>query len=352
MSNWYASLEAVKRAGNIVGDDRDAQVGSTIEAASREFDRSTRRYFIPRTETRLYRWTNRSGIGRVLWLDQGLISITTLQTKAQNSSPTTIAAADFFLEPNNSGPPYNRIEIDISSTSAFEAGDTPQRSISVLGSWGYKADTLSTGTVSSGLAASSTSTSMVCSNASLIDVGETLLIESEQIFISDRSFAALGSVLINDASVTKAKDNNTITLDGSHGVLQGEVVRLESEQMLVQRVSGNDIIVIRAYNGSLLAAHANDTAVHINRTLAIERGINGTTAATHANATAISKYEPPSDVVRLILAQALATYAQNGAQWSRSVGTGDGAQEFTSKDLASLEKRTVAFYKRSREAAI
>ena len=352
MSNWYTSRETVKRAGNLIGDDQNSAVDRQIEAASREFDRSTRRYFIPRTEARTYRWPNRRGVGRVLWLDQGLISVTTLKTQAQNTSPTTVSASDFFLEPNNSGPPYNRIEIDLSSTAAFEAGDTPQRSIEVTGSWGYTANTRSVGTVASGLSSDATVTEFVCSNASVIDVGDTLLIENEQIFVSDRSFAALGSVLVNDASITSSMSDNTITLDGSHGVVAGEIIRLDAEEILVRSVATNVITVERAYNGTLLAAHSNDTAVNISRTLTIERGVNGTTAATHANATAISKYEPPSDISRLIIAQSLAMFSQEGAHYGRTVGIGDGAAQFDSKDLASLEKRTSAFYRRSRQAAI
>ena len=110
MANWYTTLESVKRAGNIYGTSKDAQLGRIIESVSRQIDNTTRRFFIPKTETRLYRWSpEQPSRSYILWLDQGLISVTTLQTKAQDSSPTTVSSSDYFLEPNNDGPPYNRI---------------------------------------------------------------------------------------------------------------------------------------------------------------------------------------------------------------------------------------------------
>lgn len=352
MSNWYTTREAVKRAGRINGVLSDLRIDRIIESCSRQIDLSTRRFFIPKTETRLFRWPPRqTSLLTVLWLDQDLLSVTTLQSEAQNTSPTTIASSDYFLEPNNQGPPYDRIEIDLSSTAAYQAGDSPQRSISVAGSWGYTSNTRSGGTVASGLDSDATATTMVCSNAGLIGVGDTLLIQSEQLFVSERDFAARGSILLNGA-LTSNQSNVTVTVDGSHGIVAGETIRVESEQMYVVSVATNDLTVIRAYNGSVLAAHNDDTAVHINRTLTVERGVNGTTAAVHADATAITPYEPPLDIQSLCLGETLAMFAQEEAQWGRAVGPGDSAREFTTLDLAARKHRTVGYYSRVRVATV
>lgn len=350
MGNWYCSREAVKLAGNISGDDRHRQIDPLIEAGSREFDRLTRRFYIPRTETRKYTWPNRRGSGLVLYLDQDLISVTTLQTKAEDATPTTISSDDFFVEPVNFGPPFDRVEIDLSSAAAFEAGATRQRSISIEGSWGFGEDTKSTGTIDDSGGISDSDTALIISDASLIEVGFTLLIESEQVFVSNRSFAALGSILIDGVLTANMAEN--VTADSSHGILGGEVIRVDSEQMLVLSVSGTTLTVIRGYNGSILASHSNDTAIHINRTLSIERGANGTTAAAHDDSKAISAYEPPFDVVRLVLGEVLASYAQQGALYGRSVGTGEGATEFASRDLSAIRSQTIKRYRRVREAAI
>ena len=105
MPNFLCTREQLKRAGSISGVDSDAQVDRLIESASRDIDTLTRRIFIPKTQTRNYRWPTRQGSNFTLWLDFDLISVTTLQTKAQNSTPTTISSSDFFLEPDNFTPP-------------------------------------------------------------------------------------------------------------------------------------------------------------------------------------------------------------------------------------------------------
>ena len=354
MANLYCSLEQVKRAIGIDGRSRNPVVMRLIESNSRRIDQITRRIFIPKTQTRTYRWPPRQiGLGYVLWLDFDLISVTTLQTKAQDTTPTTVVAADYFLEPANFAPPYDRIEIDQSSNAVFEGGDTAQRSISVAGSWGYKDDKRSSGTVSSGLASDATVTSMVCSNASLIDVGNTLLIQSEQVFVSDRDFAALGTILLNmTGNLASDKATVTVTVDATHGIVAGEVIRIDSELMYVESVSTNDLTVIRAYDGSVLASHNDNTAIHINRTLTIERGINGTTAATHANATAIDVFEPPFDINEWCIAETIAAYQQERSAWGRTIGQGDGAIEFGGRDLANLRKDMAWRYQRVRSGVI
>jgi len=352
MANWYTTLEAVKRQGRIPTIENDVVLGELIESHSRTIDRELQRRFIPLTATRLYRWPQTNGRSGKVYLDADLLAVTTLQTKAQDTSPTTISSADFFLEPNND-PPYYKIEIDLSSASSFEAGNaTSQRSISVAGRWGFSEDTQSTGTVASGLSSDATATEFVCSNGHLIGVGDTLLIESEQVFVSAKDAAALGSVLVNDASITAAIDDTVITLDGSHGVLANEVIRLDTEHLKVLSVSGNNITVIRAYDGTTLATHNDDTAVHVFRTLTIERGANGTTAATHANATAISRYVPPIDITQLCIANVLASYAHGPGFMGRNIGGGESQTTFQKTEIDQLRKDTETRYRRRRWVAV
>ncbi len=321
-------------------------------------DDATRRFFIPKTETRLYRWPQRQpgstayGTSYVLWLDQGLISVTTLQTKAQDTSPTTVAATDYFLEPANQGPPYDRVEIDLSSTASFESGDTPQRSISIAGSWGYTATTRSGGTVSSGLASDATATSFVSSSGVLVEVGHTLLIESEQVFVSGVTNAAEPNNDLLNGALTKDMSVTTVTVDDGTRYTVGEVILVEAEKMLIESISGNNLTVERGHDGTEVAAHIDDTAVQVNRTFTIERGVNGTTAATHANATAVSVYEVPFDVNTLAIAEAIAAIAQESSGWGRIVGTGEGGTELSGRTLSDFRKRVVDQYKRTRIAKI
>ena len=144
----------------------------------------------------------------------------------------------------------------------------------------------------------------------------------------------------------------TVTLDGSHGIVAGEVIRLDSEQMYVVSVSTNDLTVIRAWDGSVLASHNDDVAIHVNRTLTIERGLNGTTAGSHSDSATITRYLPDADVARWCLAEALSTYHQQHSGWGRSVGTGEGAQPLDGNDLSQLRTSMVGYYRRTREAVV
>jgi hypothetical protein len=352
MANWYATRDQVKRAGGLFGSDRHPIIDRTIEAVSDAISRQTRRNFIPKTATKLFRWPQRfSTNSTTLWLSDDLLSITTLKTQAQNTSPTTISSSDYFIEPNEYGPPYDRIEIDESSTASFESGDTQQRSISVLGSWGYSDNTSSAGTVVSGLSSDSAATSMVISDGALIDVGHTLLIESEQIFVTGVTSAAEPNSDLLDGALT-ADRSETVTVDSGSRYTVDEVILVDAEQMLITGISGNVLTVIRAYNSTTLAAHSNNQAVHVFRTLTIERGVNGTTAATHANSTAISKYVPEYAIQELTIAMVLAQLAQEGSSWGRQVGQGDGAFEFSGRSFNRYVDTTMHSWQRPREAAV
>jgi hypothetical protein len=345
MANWLIGRRAVKGATSISGEAQNARIDRIIEAASRGIERHTRRYFIPRTETRLYRWPPlETAPSDIIYLDQDLISVTTLKTKAQDATPTTIASSDYFTEPNNTGPPYDRIEIDASSTAAFEAGDTSQRSIEIVGSWGYSSDTLSAGSIDDSGGIDATETTVVISDSSLVDVGDTMLIESEQIFVADVTSAALGSILLNDGSVTASQSDKTVTVDGSHGLNVGETILVDSERMFIEDISTNNLTVVRGYDGSTLAAHNDDAAVHVFRTLTVERGVNGTTGATHSNSTAISVYEPPFDIRQLTLAESIAAYSQELDGWAAGASA--------NRNLVELRAEVLGGYRRMREAAI
>lgn len=348
MPRLYSTREAVKSGAGITGAQLNTIVDRKVRAASASIEKTLRRTFIPETSTRLYRWPplNRPGRRYIFELNHDLISLTTLKTKAQDSSPTTIAATDYFLEPQDTGPPYYRIEIDLSSSAAFEGGDTPQRSISILGRWGYSEDTEVAGTITSGLSSSSTATSMVCSDASKIDVGDTLLIETESILVTERTNAQAPSSQTLDGALTKDQSEVSITVDSGAQFGAREVILVDSERMYISSISGNVLTVIRSWDGSALAAHDDNTAVHVFRTLTIVRGQNGTTSATHADSTAISRYTPPADIFDLCNAMAIAAVHQERAGYARSIGSGDSTEEFKGVAVGDLWKQAKSLYQR------
>jgi len=338
MSNWLVTREQVKRAARQYGataipDERNRVIDQMCESSSRSVERASHRFYIPRVATRLYRWPQWTrGYTWQLLLDQDLLSVSSLQSAAQNSTPTPLT--HYFLEPQSSGPPYGFIEVDLSSSDTFSAGNTPQRSISVTGTWGYSADTQSSGTVASGLASSTTATSFVCSDASKIDVGDTLLIDSEQLFVSERAPVTTTATLNGALAATKSLVSVTVS-DGTK-VNAGEIILVDSERMFVRDVVGNVLTVERDWDGTLLASHLTAATVYAYRTLTIERGVNGTTAATHANAATVARYIPYGEAARLALADAISNLAQTDAAFGRMIGQGDGAREYTGTGVKEL----------------
>lgn len=342
MPNLYSGLEVVKRAAGITGSDRDVILLGHIEAASREADNLTNRRFIPITAVRRYSWAQPdSRTAYELFLDDDLLTVTTLSKEGDDA--VAIASTDYFLEPGNFGPPYSWVEIDLASTAFFAAKDTHQRQIRITGSWGYSSATVAAGTLA---VAQTDATGTVCtlSDSSLVDVGETILIGTEQQYVSAKALldttANTAGALVADASET------TVPVNTGTLVLAGEIISVNSEKMLVVSISGNNLTVQRAYDGSVLAAHNNTQDVYAPRTATVTRGENGTTAASHLINVAISKYAPPADIVKYVRAQAISDYEAEKGGWTGTVGGTEASINITQRSLNALRDRVQHRYQR------
>jgi hypothetical protein len=341
--NWYTTREVVKRALGITGADRDTLVDETIEAVSGDIVNAHHRRYIPKTETRKYAWPQPGASQKfILYLDEDLLSVSSL-TK-DGSDVTAIASGDFSLEPTNLGPPYSRIELDLSGTAFFSAKDTPQDAIRVTGSWAFSNDTKAAGTVDDSGGINTTDTTLEISDASKVDVGDTLLVETEQLFVSER--ATKDTTANVTTSLTADASNVTVVVNTGSLVKKGEVILVDSEKMLVTDVTGNNLTVQRAYDGSTLAAHSQPIDVYAYRSLTITRAVNGTTAATHADTTAITKYQPPAKIRELARAEAIAHYTAEKGGWTGVVSAGEAAIETRMKALGDLRQQVRRQYGR------
>jgi len=327
VSNWYTSRESVKRAAGINGSAKDSIIDGHIEAASRTIDRELglrEGCFIPETKTRYFSWPQDPDVSlenrkAILYLDEGLISVSSITSE---NGDVTLVSGDYLLEPVNEGPPYQRIEIDksaVTTTAAFAAGDTTQRAIAVTGSWGYKATTKAAGALAE--ADDGTETALDVTDASLIDVGDTILIGTEQMFVTAKT--ALDTTANTAGALVASASETTVPVNTGTLVLAGEVILIDSERMLVESISGNNLTVIRAYDGSTLAAHSNPSDVYAFRTLTVTRAENGTTAASHSSAAAITKYAPPLPVQQLCRALTLAAFEGDQSGWTGQIAGGE-----------------------------
>jgi hypothetical protein len=321
-TRYYCTREAVKAAVGIAGADLDSLLDSYIEAASEDVESFLGRRFIPETDTKYYPWPPRIGGGTILQLDdEDLIALTTLKAAAQDSTPTTIVAADYFLEPVNSGPPYSRIEIDLSSSAAFASGDTSQRAISILGRWGYCEDTKAAGALAE--ADDGAETALDVTDSSLIGVGDTILIGTEAMFVSGKSLLDTGTNTAG-AALTASKSGTTVPVVDGTKIKAGETITIDSERMFVESISANNLTVQRSFDGSVLATHASPSDIYAPRTLTVVRAVNGTTAAAHLDAAAIVKYAPPADIMEYVRAVTIAHHQQGRSGWTGVIGGSEG----------------------------
>ena len=313
----YTTRERVKRALKLSGSDRDSVIDAAIATATDEIEELTNRKFIPRTETHAFSWPQRDHRGHyLLYLDDDLLTLTAL-TK-DGATQTVIPVSDVFLEPGDLGPPYYLLELDRSTSVFFSAGNTPQRAIRATGQWGFSNDTAAAGLTAEAL--DNSETDLNISDASLVDVGDTILVETEAMQVTER--ALLDTAADLNGALTADVSEVTVTVDDATKVLAGEVIQVDSEKMLVESISGNDLSVLRSFDGSTLAAHNNSTSVFASRTLTVVRGANGTTVATHDTAKAITKYVVPGSISGLCLALATAYYEQGQIGWTGAFGGG------------------------------
>lgn len=350
MANCYATRDAVARAASYFGVHLHGQIDHDIDAASRAVDNLCHRRFIPITATRSYRWPQfyAGHRGHVLYLDDDLLSVSSL-TKDDDTA-TAIASTDYFLEPSGEGPPYSRIELDHASSAYFSSANTPQRAIRVTGSWGYGNDTVPAGTLAAALS-DTTGTVLDCSDGSLVGVGDTMLCESEQLFVSERSPLTTTTTLSGAIGGDTPNEDRVSVVDGTK-VKAGEVILVDTERMLVLSVTGNDLAVKRAWDGTTQAEHSSGATVYSFRRLTVTRGQNGTTAATHLISTAIRRYAPPADIVRLTRAYAINALHQNAGGWLGVGGAGETAINMTMRSLAKLEEDVRRNYRRHSAATV
>lgn len=311
-----------------------AQVDRAIEGASRFIDGEKpgdgflHRRFYPEVATRYWDFPgDQSARPWRLWLDANeLASLTSLA-----SGGVTIPAANVNLEPSW-GPPYNRLEIKLSTSSAFGGGATTQRDIAITGTWaGCPLTTAPAGALAEALDA--TETGVDITDASLIGVGDLVYADSELMQVTGRTMLTTGQTVQTPLTTSKANDTLVVT-DGT-AYHAGEVLLLDSERMLVQDIAGNTLTVERAWDGTTLATHTGST-IYASRTLTVVRGVLGTTAATHSLSGALTRHVVPGPVRTLAAAEAINILLQEEAGYARSVGSGENVRNASGAGLADL----------------
>ena len=338
MEPVYATREDVQRALDSKLTARNsAQIDRALQSASRAVDNDLcHRRFYPEIATRSFNWPDsQSRTSWRLWLDANeLISVTTL-----TSGGTTIASGDFLLEPDRYGPPYNRLEINLGSSAAFGGGDTHQRDITITGLWGYRLDETTVGALTAAVSTTTAATLTVSAAASAeLGIGSVLRVDSERMLVTGRTMADTGQN-VGGAGLTAQQNSVTVPVTDGSLFAVDEILLIESERMLIVDIAGDTLTVIRAWDGSVLAAHTAGTDIYAARTLTVRRGALGTTAATHADASAVVRWDPPGLVKDLVIAEAMNRVTNEQAGYARTRRATGGNQTLAARDLPALREQ-------------
>lgn len=346
----YATREDVKNALDIAATARsNAQVDRAVETASRSVEGLLKRHFYPLTATRHFDWPDRrrSRAWR-LWLDgDEVISVDTLKVAG-----TEIPASDYWLEPHNDGPPFNRIEMKLGGGSAFAGGDNAhQRAIQVDGLFGYTADEKEVGELTGDLGDTDSATASVSWSDPKVGVGDILRINSERMVVTGRTMVNSGQDLQSDLDA-QASDVTASVADGT-AFATDQVILIDAERMLVTDIADNNLVVKRAWDGSVLAAHSSGADVFTLTGVQLDRAQLGTDLASHSSGAAIRRHDVPGLVRDLTIGEAIDQLQQEQAGYGRTAGQGESERELGGRGLRDLRKEAVARYgRKARTGAI
>lgn len=350
MGVWYCTREDVKRALDAAETARsDWQIDRAIEGATDSIDGLTHRTFRPVLATKYFDWPDpQRSPSWVLWLNGSEL----VELVSATSGGVAMDIADLLLEPNQYGPPYDRVEVNIGSASAWSAGDTHQRALGLTGYWmGCELAEEVVGTLAGNLDADVTATAQITWTSAKVGVGDVLRIGSERMVVAERTMVDTTQDLQADLAATQ----NAVTVSVSSGTAfaPGQVVLVESERMLVVDVAGNNVTVKRAWDGSVLASHPTGASIYSLTGVDIDRAQLGTTLAAHLSGAVIYRHLVPGLVKQLAVAESINTVLQEKGGYSRVQRSDAAQQEGFGDGLPDLRKRVYRkFGRKNRTAAI
>lgn len=190
---WYTTLEKLKSSLSITTTIQDEPLSDKIQSASEYIELATNRIFLPVTATKSFDVPLEDPTHR-LYLGEESLSVSSI-----TDASGTIPPSSYMLYPLN----YPRKTwVQLVGASSWSYSSTPYGAITVSGIWGYSSDTEDTGaTLSSNVL--SGNTSLVVSGGAYLKTGDSLLIESEQVFIS--------AISANIITVVRGNNGTTAT---------------------------------------------------------------------------------------------------------------------------------------------
>jgi hypothetical protein len=334
----YATLEEVYASPGVSYSARlNAWALRKLEAGTEAVEALTHRRFYPETKTITFDWPNYQYAPTWQLRVPDLISVTSLSAGGTSISPSNI-----FLRRDDDvdEAPYNIVEINLSSSAAWQSGSTSQRAISIAGVWGDKAtDTAAVDGQLGGSINSSVTTVVINPVSNVLEVGTGALIRvgTEYMLTTARRMSDTG---VNTAgTLDDTPDAQTLAVGDASGFAYGEVILVNAERMKIVDIAGNNLIVERAWDGSTLADHATGQDVYANRTYTVQRGVIGSTAASHTSSDSVTAHRFPGLVNELAIAETVVLMSGAQSAYSATTGAGAAQMEAPGGGLADLRNR-------------
>jgi hypothetical protein len=278
------------------------QVDRAIMSAAETVEGLTQRRFYPEDATRKWDWPNfQFAYPWRLWLGQYELAApaTSIVSGTFLPVPVVIPINAVIFHPVNEGPPFTRIELRRDLNNTFGGGQTPQLDIGITGTFGYWTKTRAAGTVAVNMLVGDSNVTV--SDGVSVGVGDVLIAGTERMLVIDANFVDT-TVAFSGLSSASASDNVVMVADGTK-FTNGEVLLVDAEWMLILQIQGNTLIVKRAWDASILAAHSGGT-IWARRSLSVLRGQLGTVAAAHNQGVALAVSEIPGLIRQLAIAEA------------------------------------------------
>lgn len=331
---WSATLEEVKAATDSKETARNnLQLARAIASStdSIENDLLLRRFY-PEVDTRFFDWPThvdrRDGSCTLSLGRDELVSVTeiTVDGVAVDPSHFTLLPAD------GERWPYVAVRFD----STVTLSGTGWRAVGIAGVYGFWDREDPAGALAVAVADTTTPVVTVTDSAA-VGIGHLLLIGTERMIVDRKSMVDTGQ---NTAGALTNNNADVMLPVGSGAAfVEGEVIMVDAEKMLIVDIAGDTLVVKRPWDGSVLAAHNSGVDIYAPRRLTVRRGVLGTTAATHSLAAAASKHRIPDLVHQLCVGESLVAVAQETTGYGRKVGSGDSERPAAGVDIEDLRRR-------------
>lgn len=203
----YASLADFRTRLNYAASNTsdDTALLTMLEMASAWFDGMTKTTLQPRKQARVY-----TPLKADVLLVEDLLAVTKFETELNSDGSYSYSwtSGQYRLTPHNApldGRPYWRIEITDDAPTVLPVGSSA--GVRVTGTWGYYDNRwTAAGTLDGNV--SSSATTVVVTSATGLSAGQTLLVEDEQLYVTAVSGKNLTVRRAQNGTSAKAHNHN------------------------------------------------------------------------------------------------------------------------------------------------